>query len=409
MAKNTFFTGQPVLNQLLSLIPRSLVNQLARKHKADYYCKKFKSYDHLVSMLFCGFHQCSSLRELITGLQANAHRLTHFGLLYTPRRSTLADANKRRSAAFFEAIFHALFHFHYGHLPDSLSHVKLYDRLFILDSTTITLFCDVLKGAGTPKNSGKRKGGLKAHVLTRLRDRVPCFVHLTAAAENDRIAMPMLNLPAGSVLIMDRAYVNYKKMRDWTEKQITWVTRLNPWSTYEVVEERAISDYHSLQGIQSDTLILLGHPQKKKINPLQTVRLIKFYDKTKNRELLFLSNNLRYSPLTIAQIYKYRWSIELLFKRIKQNFQFHNFLGDNENAIKVQMWCTLIADLLISIIKDRVDKVKNRKWSFANLAGLIRQHLTTYIDLFKFLLNPERAIIGYAHEAKSYQLNLFKT
>ena len=105
MPKSTFFTGQPILNQLLSLIPRTLVSQLALRHKANRYCKKFKAFDHLVSMLFCGFHQCTSLRELITGLQANSHRLNHLGLLHTPRRSTLADANKRRPALFFEDLF----------------------------------------------------------------------------------------------------------------------------------------------------------------------------------------------------------------------------------------------------------------------------------------------------------------
>jgi hypothetical protein len=129
MPKSSFFTGQPVLSQILSLIPRSLVNQLSSTHKTDHYCKKFKSNDHLVSMLFCAFHQCTSLRELITGLQANSYRLNHLGLLHTPRRSTLADANKRRSASFFEALFHGLFQFHYGHLPDSLQKFKLYDRL----------------------------------------------------------------------------------------------------------------------------------------------------------------------------------------------------------------------------------------------------------------------------------------
>jgi hypothetical protein len=208
MPKSKFFTGQPVLNQLLSLIPRKLVNQLSGKYKSDRYYKKFKAYDHLVSMLFCGFHQCSSLWELITGLQANAHRLQHLGLTHTPRRSTLADANKHRNADFFQALFQSLYQFHYGYLPDSLTNTKLYDRLFIIDSTTITLFCDVLKGAGTYQQNGKRKGGIKAHVLTRAKDRVPSFVHLTAAAYSDRIIMPLIDLPAGSVLVMDRAYVN---------------------------------------------------------------------------------------------------------------------------------------------------------------------------------------------------------
>jgi hypothetical protein len=408
MSKSSFFTGQPVLNQLLSLIPNPLVRKLSRKHKSDRYYKKFKAYDHLVSMLFCGFHQCSSLRELITGLQANAHRLHHLGLKYTPRRSTLADANKQRSSAFFEALFHE-FKFHYGHSPDSLKGSKLYDKLFIIDSTTISLFCDVLKGAGTYKLNGKKKGGLKAHVLMRVRDQVPSFVYLSAAAQNDRNFMPMLDLSPGSILIMDKAYVGYKIMDRWTKNKITWVTRLSKNLKYTVTEQNHISEYQYQQGVRSDDVILLGNPQTQKRNPLQTARLTRFYDKAKNREFHFLSNNLEFSPLTIAKIYKQRWDIETLFRRIKQNFQFHNFLGDNENAIKIQMWCTLIADLLISIVKDRIEKLKKRNWSFANLAGLIRQHLTTYIDLFKFLLNPEKAILGYSNEVSMNQLSLFIT
>jgi len=408
MPKSKFFTGQPILTQLLSLIPRSLVNQLAQKHKADYYCKTFKAYDHLVSMLFCGFHQCSSLRELITGLQANAHRLNHIGLVHTPRRSTLADANRRRTAMFFEELFHALYRFHYGALPDSRIEGRLYDRLFVMDSTTITLFCDVLKGAGTYGLNGKKKGGLKAHVLTRVKDQVPCFVHLTSAATSDRTFMPMLELPAGSIISMDKAYVNYKVMNSWTEQDITWVTRLTSAMRYEGQSENLITDYHRKNGVISDTVIVLGNPETASRTPLQTARLIRYLDKEKNREFQFLCNNNRYSPLTIAELYRRRWNIELLFKRIKQNFQFHNFLGDSENAIKIQMWCTLIADLLIQIIKDKADKVRKRKWAFANVAGLIRQHLTTYIDLVRFLIEPEKAIIRFTRRPDD-QLRMFAT
>lgn len=409
MPKSNFFTGQPILNQLLSLIPRSMVNELAQKHKSDHYYKKFKAYDHLVSMLFSGFHRCSSLRELITGLQANAHRLNHLGIFYTPRKSTLADANKHRSSIFFETLFKKLYHFHYGNLPDSQSNKRLSEKLFVVDSTTITLFSQVFKGAGTFGSNGKRKGGLKAHVLFSIKDQTPCFVHLSAAAQSDRTFMPMLDLPAGSVIVMDRAYVNYKIMQTWSKQHITWVTRLSTWLRWEVIEQRPLSEYHQEQGIRSDKIILLGNPQTQKRNPLQQARLITYYDKASDREFLFLSNNMEYSPLTIAGIYRRRWSIELLFKRIKQNFQLSNFLGDNENAIKIQVWCTLIADLLIKVIKDRVEKINKRKWSFSNIAGLIRQHLTTYIDLIKFLLNPEKAIIVYTLEMPNHQLTMFKT
>lgn len=140
MSKSTFFTGQPVFHQLLSLIPKHLVRELSIKHDVNRYYKKFKAYDHLVCMLFSGFHRCHSLRELITGLQANAHRLHHLGIIHTPRRNTLTDANKDRNSIFFEDLFNRLYHYHYGILPDSLNKKRLSEKLFIVDSTTITLF-----------------------------------------------------------------------------------------------------------------------------------------------------------------------------------------------------------------------------------------------------------------------------
>jgi len=221
--------------------------------------------------------------------------------------------------------------------------------------------------------------------------------------------MPMLELPPGSVVCMDKAYVNYKVMSDWTTDNISWVTRLAGRLKYEILEDKAVTEYHQKRGVRSDSIIMLGTPRWKTRSLRHKARIIRFYDEAKGREFLFLSNNLNYSPLTIAEIYKRRWDIELLFRRVKQNFQFHNFLGDNENAIKIQMWCTLIADLLINIIKRQVEKVRKRKWSFANIAGLIRQHLTTYIDLFRFLIDPDKAIIAYSKEARDYQLDLFKT
>lgn len=143
--------------------------------------------------------------------------------------------------------------------------------------------------------------------------------------------------------------------------------------------------------------------------PLQEARLITYHDEETGKEFQFLTNNMELNALTIAGIYRRRWQIELLFKRVKQNFQLNNFLGDNQNAIKIQLWCTLIADLLVKIVKDNADKLKKNKWSFANVAGLIRQLLGTYIDIIKFLVNPEKAILGYAAEVKNYQLSLFKT
>lgn len=405
MPKATFFTGQPVFNQLLSFIPRSMVRNLAKKHQTDRYCKKFHSYDHLVTMLFCAFHKCNCLREVVTGMQANSSRLTHLGLRFTPRRSTLADANERRPVALFEELFHQLYIKYYGGFPDSFAKKRWEDRLFIVDSTIISLFSNVMHSTGSFGLNGKKKGGIKAHVLMRAKDNVPCFVRLTEGKAGDSKMLDHLSLARGSVLVMDKGFRNFNQYARLSKAGINWVTRLHERTVYEVIESNALAEKQKEAGVKADQVINLGNPKTRHINPIQKARLIQFYDVSSQRDFLFLTNNMRFNPCTIADIYKKRWQIELFFKRIKQNFQLHYFLGDNENAIRIQLWCTLIADLLLKIIKDKVGK--RRRWSMANLAGLVRLHLGTYINLLQFLKDPDKALIGYENHMGSSQMGLF--
>ena len=405
MAKSTFFTGQPVFNQLLQIIPRFMVQRLVQKHGADRYCKSFSSYDHLVTLLYSVLHRCSSLREVTTGMQASALRLAHLGLKNTPRRSTLSDANSRRPADFFQDLYHELYQRFYGHLPDSLRGKRLLDKLFVVDSTTISLFSTVLASTGSVGLNGKKKGGIKAHVLMRAKDHLPCFVRLTPGKENDNRFLPQFSLPEGSIVVMDKGYRNYQQLIRWTKIGIHWVSRLQGRAVFNITACRLLSAAQKAQGVRQDYVIELGNPKTAHLNEVQTVRLVVFYDKESGREFQFVTNNFCYAPATIAAIYKKRWQIELLFKRIKQNFQLHYFLGDSENAIRLQLWCTLIADLLLKVVKDKADK--KRKWSMANLASLVRLHLGTYINLMKFLINPDKALLNYYDPMDQLQLSLF--
>ncbi|RYY72780.1 MAG: IS4 family transposase [Gammaproteobacteria bacterium] len=408
MGKGIFFTGQPILSQLLCFIPRSMVQRIAHELKSDRYVKHFGAYEHLVTMLYAVLNRCTSLREVVTGMQASCGRLQHLGLSCTPRRSTLADANGRRDAAFFERLYHGLYQLHYGGLPDSLPKKGILERLFIIDSTTITLFSDVLQGAGCYGNKGCKKGGVKAHVCARALHDAAAFVVLSEAARHDTLILDKMALPTGSIVVFDKGYRNYKQLLEWSRQDVTWVTRLSKGTVYEVAEEKELSDAARSAGVLSDQNIILGNPATEKKTPLQRARLITYYDAEKDRTFEFITNNRRMAPLTICGIYRQRWQIELLFKRIKQAFQLHFFMGDSENAIYVQLWCTLIADLLLKIVKDRLKKV-GVQWSMANITSLVRLHLTTYIDLFAFLRQPEKALLGYEDHYHKEQLLLFAT
>lgn len=407
MAKSKHFTGQPIFNQLLFLIPRSLVGKLTRRHQADRYCKRFHSYDHLVTLLFNSFHQCTSLRELTTGLQASAHRLRHLGLTQTPRRSTIADAGLRRPHAFFEDLYQQLYQKYYGTLPDSLKGLRQADRLFIIDSTTISLFSTALQGAGSYGRNGKKKGGLKAHVLMRAKDGVPCFVRLSEGKASDGSFLPYLTLPPGSIVVMDRGYRRYQQFSQWTAQGVRWITRLSARAVYQKREKRKLTQEQRRAGVREDRIIELGNPRTAHLNKVQRARLVRFTDPETQKEYQFLTNDFRSSALTIAGLYRKRWQIELLFKSLKQHFNLSDFLGDSENAIRIQLWCTLIAALLLKIVKDQVGRQK-KVWSMANLAGLIRLHLGTYIHLKHFLKNPETALLQYQPPPEP-QLLLFRT
>lgn len=357
----------------------------------------------MVAMLYQGFFQCLSLRELITGLQANSERLRHLGLSNTPRRSTVADANIRRPAAFFEDLYHAIYRLHAESLPDSRPMER---KMFIIDSTTISLFSNIMHGAGAYKRDGRKKGGAKAHVLLDADHNIPSFVRITESKHHDLVFLQNLHIPADSLLVFDMAYINYMKFIEWDKSNITWVTREKSDAYYVVAERNAIDETSLLAGVLEDLSIILGRPSNEANTPLVAARRIKFKDEISGKTFIFLTNNATLRPEEVATIYKKRWQIELLFKRIKQRYPLKYFLGETENAIRIQIWATLLCDLLVQIIYNKVNKMRKAKWSYANLAAMIKHHLMTYLKLIPFLANPDRILLQ-KHKTRARKGTLF--
>ena len=398
MSKGTFFTGQPIFNQVLNFIPRSAVHSIARELKADHYYKSFKTYEHLVTLLYSIFNQCTSLREVTTGLLAWDHRIHHLGIDSHPRRSTLADANKHRSHEVFEKIYFKLLERYRDILPDSRKRSRK-NNLYIFDSTSIALFQEILKGSGLSKADGRRKGGIKVHTLLHAGLDVPTMIRYSPSAENDATFLKEVHLAKGSVIVFDKGYRDYSTYNRFSEDRITWVTRHRDHSVYKIKKRNIVNDSHKNLGIKKDWNIELGHSHSKKATKVKA-RMIGYYDPIKRRHFEFITNNNRLAPTTIANYYQQRWQIETFFKRIKQNYQLQYFLGDNENAIKIQIWCTLIADLLLKVIK----KGTRSSMAYSNIIGLVRLHLMTYMDLKSFLRSPEKALLKRVRENKKQMI-----
>lgn len=402
MVKNTYFTGHPIFTQLLKFVNQNEVNRIAKEMGVNRYYKKFRAYEHVVTMLYCCFNRCNSLREVVTGMQVAFNKLQHLGMRSVPRRSTLADANKARSEQFFGKLYHNLYSRFYRTCPDSLKRKGVFNKLFVIDSTTIQLFSDVMKGMGTKPMSGRAKGGAKAHILMKAQEDVPRFVDLTHATKNDKIILEQITLEPGSIVVFDKGYNNYKQLDHWEASKVTWVSRIQDVASYIVKKEIHVSDYARKKGVLSDKIIIMGRPSNKTTVKI-TARRIEYFHQMSNKTLTFITNNMDFSPLTIADIYKQRWQIEIFFKRIKQSYPLRYFLGDTENAIKIQIWSALITDLLVKIVMDHI----HRKWSYANIASMIKLHLMSYVDLFKFLNDPDKALYNYYEPDQSHQLSLY--
>jgi len=389
MHKDEYFTGQPVFTQILSLVKKRDIQCIANSLEADKYYKKFKTYEHLITMLYAIFQKCTSLREVTTGMQASMHKLNHVGMTYCPRRSTLSEGNAKRNHKVFEKIYMHLYESNKKSLPDSRSKKTWLDKLYIIDSTTIQLFSEILRGNGVGKIDGRTKGGMKVHTMIKAVEDVPCLIKLTESAMHDVNFIDKLGLPKGSIVTFDKAYVNHVQYDLWESQNVSWVTRLKNKAPYEITSDRKTTPKDIESGVQSDHDILLGGTSRTR-KPRTIARLVKFYDEENNKHFNFITNNKRLSARSISLIYKRRWQIEVLFKRIKQNYPLRSFLGENENAIKVQAWCALIADLILKILKSKI----KRNWSFSGISSMIRIHLMSYIKLFKFLENPDKFIIN---------------
>lgn len=389
------------------------MDAIAGKTGANRYTKRLDAYQHLVIMLFSCFGQFESLRELELAFCASASRMNHFGLDYMVRRSTLSDANARRTPSFFEAAYNALYACHQPTLSDNRPVKGLKGPLFIMDSTTISLFSQVFRGTGRNATNGKKKGGVKTHTVISADADAMVFMNITDAAASDQSLLKGLcnKLPAGSYVTFDMGYVNYEAWQDFSDNDIFYVTREKRKCRYEVQETRAIPE-EDKDVIVSDEIVELKWRKRTK-RPMTAEelshrrgrrpksgivwvkesksgkhkcrRITKWKDNKEEGTITFITNDFDTSAAVLCETYRRRWQVETLYKRLKQNFPLRYFLGDNRNAIQIQIWCCLIAWLLMQVIKKRT----RRKWSTSNLMTAVRILLTSYLGFYDFLNAPE--------------------
>ena len=381
-------TGQPVLSQILSCIPPPIINKACKKHNANRYYKKIPVRVHLVSLLYGVFSYCNGLRELCEGMLACEGKLTHLGFDKAPARSTLSDANSKRNYLFFETVYFELLQQYHSFISDSRLRGLSIRNLKIIDSTTIRLFSDILRGVGrNTKDGSRKKGGIKVHTLMNAFSGVAEFVRMTEAKVHDRQFLYHLELSANSFIVFDKAYNLYHQFAKWTNRKIWFVSRMKDNAVYHVT--KVITDNtkkKNAKGVLKEQYITIAY--KNTHGEVLRLKLRRITYKAEDGKIfVFITNNFTLPTSQIALIYKCRWMIEILFKQIKQNFPLRYFWGNSENAIKMQVYCVLIAQLLMVVIRKKAATKK----SFANMITVIRLHLMSYVGLFEFIKDTYKA------------------
>jgi hypothetical protein len=335
--------GSLVFSQLMDFLPRHEFNSCVRRYGGDRRQRGFSCRDQFLCLAFAQLTYRESLRDIETCLRALAPKLYHAGFRGRVSRSTLADASRAhdwRIYADFAQVLIARARQLYAREPLA---VELEQTVYALDSTTIDLCLSLFPWAPFRR----RKGAVKLHTLLDLRGSIPCFVHISHGKMHDVNALDHLPIEAGSFYVMDRGYVDFLRLYRFTQAAAFFVTRSKRNLDGTRRERRTVD---KTTGLRSDQTIVLAGPKSSRLYP-DPLRRIAFYDADNERRFVFLTNNFVLPALTIAQLYKCRWQVELFFKWIKQHLRIKAFYGTSDNAVKTQVWIAISVYVLVAIVK----------------------------------------------------------
>ena len=363
-----------LFSQILSLFQRSDFARHVRELKTEARAKGFSSWEQFVAMLFCQLAQARSLREISDGLKSCEGRLKHLGLDHEPKRSTLSYANAHRPWELFERLFHDLLAQCQAISPKQKFRFK--NRLLTLDSTTIELCASMFDWA----RFRQTKGAVKLHLLLDHEGYLPVFGHVTDGKMGDVKVAQTLDFPKGSIVAMDRGYVDYHLFTRWTREGVYFVTRLKANADIARVKSLPVPEGGK---ILSDEIVRL-QPFVAGWPDFEDLRCVTVWLEDKQEELVLLTNNFKLAASTIAAIYKERWQIELFFKLLKQQLKIKTFVGTSANAVRIQIWTALIALLVVRYLQFR----SNFRWAVSNLVALLRWNLFSYRNLWEWINRP---------------------
>lgn len=335
-----------VFAQLLKFLPFDHFEHLVDAFSANRGIKTLPAWAHLVCMSYAQLTRREGLRDLVACLNSHHHQLYHLGIRHRLTRSTLADAAHRRDWRLFEALGQRLIATALSLYKQEAIPLGLTEPLYALDSTTITLCMSLFTWA----HFRSTKSGVKAHTLLDLRATIPVFVCITNADVADSPQLDSLPLKAHDTVVLDRGYIDFARLYGLNQRKVRFVVRAKKSLRYTRIKSLSVD---ASTGLRADELVHLAKDASYALYP-RRLRRVEFYDEVNRLELVFLTNRFDLPALTIAQLYKQRWQVELFFKWLKQNLCVKHFFGTSENAVKAQLWTAICVYLMVLIAHKRL-------------------------------------------------------
>jgi IS4 transposase len=370
-----------IFSQVLKLFSRGDFEKAVKEHKAERHARGFTSWGQFMAMMFCQLARADSLREICGGLACCEGQLKHLGVPVAPKKSTLAYANEHRPWQLYQTVFEETL-FKCQELVQShggRKKFRFHNKLMSLDGSIIDLSVSMFDWA----KYRRTKGAIKLHLLLDHDGYLPSFAVVTEGKTSEIKVARTLRFAPGTILAIDRGYIDYVWFRELTQEEVYFVTRMKEGAVYEVKEELELPQNSN---VVRDQIISFPRLKREGEEPV-LFRRVEIWDAEKETAIVFLSNLLAFGATTIAAIYKERWQVELFFKALKQTLKIKTFVGTSANAVRTQVWTALIAMLVLKYLQ-----MKSKfSWSLSNLAALLRQQLFFYRDLWVWLDDPFQA------------------
>ncbi len=338
--------GRTIFSQVLDYLPRKTFAACVKRYNGERYVKSFSCMDQFLCMAFAQLSYRESLRDIECCLRAMQSKLYHMGFRGKISKSTLADANEGRDwhiwSDFAQVLIREARELYAG---DSFD-IELEQTAYAFDSTTIDLCLSLFPWA----RFRKTKAGVKAHTLLDLRGDIPCWVHVTPAKVHDVNALDLLPIEPGSFYIMDRGYLDFKRLFVMNGQAGFFITRTKRTTRYHRLYSHPVDKNN---GLRCDQTVVLVNFYAKRDYP-DKLRVVKYVDLETGKRFAFLTNNFDIAAQTVADLYRLRWRVELFFKWIKQHMRIKAFFGTSENAVKTQIWIVISVYVLVAILKKRL-------------------------------------------------------